>query len=78
MAYIERDFNLTIRDIDKNTKLTNKAILSFFEDIGSMHSDITGYGLKQIEETRISWVLLHWKLEVLKEIKYGSTIKIRT
>lgn len=78
MAFLEREFDLTIRDIDKNTKLTAKAILSFFEDMGGLHSDIAGYGLKQIEETRISWVLLHWKVKILKDIKYGEKIKIRT
>ena len=78
MAFIEREFDLSIRDIDKNTKLTNKAILSFFEDIGGIHSDIAGYGLNQIEKTRISWVLLYWKVKVLKPVKYGEKIKIKT
>ena len=37
MAFIEHEFNLTIRDIDKNTNITNKAILYFFEDMGGLH-----------------------------------------
>ena len=78
MAFVEREFNLTIRDIDKDTNLTNKAILSFFEDIGGYHSDLAGYGLKQIAETKISWVLLHWKVKVLKNIKYGESVKVKT
>ena len=78
MSFLEKEFNLTIRDIDKNTKLTNKAILSFFEDMGGYHSNIAGYGLKQIEQTKLSWILLHWKIKVLKEIKYGNPIKIKT
>ena len=72
MAFVEKEFYLTIRDIDKNTNITNKAILKFFEDIGGYHSDLAGYGLKQIEETKISWVLLHWKFKVLKRIKYSD------
>jgi len=78
MAIIERDFNFSIRDINKNTELTNKALFGFFEDIGGYHSDIAGFGLKNIEENRISWVLLHWKLKVLKRIKYGDKIHIKT
>ena len=78
MAYYEHEFHLTIRDIDKDTKLTNKSILSFFEDMGGLHSDIAGYGLKQIEETKISWVLLHWKVKVLKTVKYGEPVKVKT
>ena len=76
MAYIEHTFDFSIRDIDKNTSLTNKALFGFFEDIGGFHSDLAGYGLKDIEETRISWVLLHWKMKVLKRLKYGDTIHL--
>lgn len=78
MAFIEHEFNLTIRDINENCELTNKGILSFFEDIGGMHSDIAGYGLKNIEETKLSWVLLNWKIKVLKRVKYGSQVKVKT
>ena len=78
MAQIEHEFYLTIRDIDKDTNLTNNAILAFFEDIGGLHSNIAGYGLKQIAKTKISWILLHWKVKVLKEIKYGEPVKIKT
>ena len=78
MAIFEHKFNFSIRDINKNTELTNKAILGFFEDIGGYQSDIAGYGLKDIEETRLSWVLLHWKIKVLKRIKYGDSINVKT
>ena len=78
MSIIEHDFDFSIRDINKNTELTDKALFGFFEDIGGYHSDKVGFGLKNIEENRISWVLLHWKLKVLKRIKYGDKIHIKT
>ena len=79
MAFIEHEFMLTIKDINDKTELTNKGILSFFEDIGGLHSDLAGYGLKSIEKTKMSWVLLNWKIKVLKKILYdGEPIKVRT
>lgn len=78
MAVFEHCFNFSIRDINKNVELKNKSILGFFEDIGGYQSDILGYGLKSIEETRLSWVLLHWKIKVLKRIKYGDKIIVKT
>lgn len=78
MAIFEHDFDFSIRDIDKNTELTNKAILGFFEDIGGYQSDVAGYGLKDIEKTKLSWVLLHWKIKVLKRMKYGDEIHVKT
>lgn len=78
MAVFEYNFNLNIRDINNKTELTNKAILSFFEDVGGYQSDNVGYGLKDIEKTKISWVLLHWKIQVFKKIKYGDNITVKT
>ena len=72
MAFIEKNRNLTIRDISPKTEITNKAILTFFEDIAGMHSDIAGYGLANVEKSRISWVILDWKIKVLKRFKYTA------
>lgn len=79
MAYYEQEFDLTIRDINSNLELSNKGILSFFEDIGGFQSNKAGLGIKNIEQTRLSWILLHWKIKVLKNIKYdGNPVKVRT
>lgn len=79
MAFVEHDFYMTIRDLDKDTDMTNRAILTYFEDIGGYCSDQAGYGLKQILDTKLSWVLLHWKFKVIKRIKYtGDNFKIKT
>lgn len=78
MAIFEHNFNFSIRDVDKHTLLTNRAILGFLEDIGGYHSNVAGFGLKDIEKTKISWVLLHWRLKVLKRIKYGNYITVKT
>lgn len=79
MAFLEHEFNITVRDINSKEELTNKAILCFFEDMGGLHSDLAGYGLKDLEKTRLSWVLLHWKVKVLKTIKYiDGPVKVKT
>ena len=79
MAFLEHEFNLTVRDIDTKTYVTPKALLSFFEDIGGYHSNLVGFGLKDIEKTKLSWVLLHWKLKILKKVKYtDGPIRIKT
>lgn len=78
MAFFEHDFTITMRDVDKNIKLTDKSILGFFEDIAGFHSDKVGYGLKSVSSTRLSWVLLHWKVKVIKRPEYSDIIHIRT
>lgn len=78
MAIIEHKFSITIGDVGFSNQLTNKSILKFFEITASLHSDSVGYGLANIEETKLSWVLLNWKLKVLRRPKYADTVLIRT
>ena len=78
MAFFEHDFEIGLRDIEKPNYLSNKSILSFFEDIGSYHSDSVNFGLNNIPITHSSWVLLGWKVKVLKRPIYGDKLHIIT
>jgi len=62
--YIEQKFFIRLQDIGISNKVTNKALLSFLEDAGGIHSNIAGYGLNNIEKTKLSWVILNWKLNL--------------
>ena len=67
-----------IKDIGKNSKIKNKSLLEILENIGSYHSDKVGYGALSIEETKLSWILLEWKLKVIKRPMYGEILTINT
>lgn len=43
-----------------------------------MHSNEVGYGLNDIEKTGLTWILLNWKVRVLKRPIYGEKIFIKT
>ena len=78
MAFIERNYKVGILDIDKNAILTKKAILGFFETTACEHSDMAGYGISNIPKTNLSWVLLQWKANFIKEVAYGNNVKVVT
>lgn len=78
MAFFEHDFEIGLRDIENPNYLSNKAILAFFENIGSYHSDSINFGLNEIPRTNSSWVLLGWKVKVLKRPIYGDKLHIVT
>ena len=71
-------FKMQLKDIGKENHIKNRAILEIFENIGTYHSDMAGYGPNDIEKTGVSWVLLDWKLQVLKRPKYGQTLNVNT
>lgn len=78
MAYFEHDFEIGLRDIENPNYLSNKSILAFFENIGSYHSDSINFGLNEIPTTHSSWVLLGWKVKILKRPMYGDKLHIVT
>lgn len=71
-------FKIQLKDIGKENYIKNRAILEIFENIGTYHSDMAGYGPNDIEKTGVSWVLLDWKLQVLKRPKYGQNLNVNT
>ena len=74
----EQDFKLTLEDIDKNTYITNKAILQYFENTATYHSDSVGSGMKMVKTTGRTWIVLDWRVKILKRPKYGESLRVRT
>lgn len=77
MIYQEK-FKIGLKDIGKENKIRNKTILEFLENIGGYHSDIAGYGVNEIEETKVTWILLDWQLKVIDRPSYGDVLEIHT
>ena len=75
---LENEYTVKLSEIGKGNKVTNKAILSYLEDIGGIHSNKAGYGIFEIAETHLSWILLGWRLQVIRRPKYAEKIKIKT
>ena len=75
---LENEYTVRLSEIGKGNKVTNKAILSYLEDMGGNHSNIAGYGINEIENTHLSWILLGWKLQVIRRPKYAEKIHIKT
>lgn len=75
---IKHDFEIGFRDVGKSNCLTNTAIIGMLEDIAGVHSNIVGYGMNNIQETGLTWILLNWKLRVFSRPLYGETIHVET
>ncbi len=74
----ERDYKVGLNDLGKYNKISNKGILRILEDTGGIESENAGYGINDIKKTRLSWVLLAWKVKVIKRPIYNEKVKART
>ena len=74
----KENFKMGLKDIDINNKIKNVTLLEFFENIGAYHSDMVKFGANEIEETKASWILMDWKIKVIKRPKYGENLEVHT
>jgi medium-chain acyl-[acyl-carrier-protein] hydrolase len=77
MIYREK-FKIGLKDIWKGNEVSNKAILEYLENVACYHSDSVGYGINTSDVTNLTWLLLDWKVKVIKRPKYGQTLDIHT
>lgn len=74
----ENEYVVGLADTGKEYKVTNKGLLGYLEDIGSSHSDLVGYGPNHLEDTKITWLLADWKLQVIKRPYLKERLLIKT
>lgn len=77
MIYTEK-FKPGLKDIGKDNKIKNRAILEMLENIAAYHSDKVNFGANDTEKTKLSWILLEWKLKVIKRPRYGQVLTVNT
>lgn len=72
------NYKIGLEDIGRNNEATNKALLAIMQDIACLHSASVGYGVLEIETKKRAWMLLDWKMEVIKRPKYNDKINVET
>lgn len=76
--FVNHNFFIGARDINSSKELNNTALLSYLEDIACIHSEMAGYGISNIEKIKKTWILLSWKIKVLKRPKFGKNLNVKT
>lgn len=77
--FFECDFTIKYCEINyNNNELSDLGLLQLLSEAAGMHSSTLGYGLLNIAETHIAWVILNWKIQMYKRPVYHDTIHIKT
>lgn len=74
----EFDSRVRYSETGKDGKLTLEAILNYFQDCTTFHSEEIGCGIEFLAEQKKVWVLLSWQIIVNRYPKFGEKIKIAT
>lgn len=78
MGVYSKEEEIKYLDVDKNNKLSNRAIINFMQGIAGNHADSLGDGLKDKDKTHIAWLLLNWKVRVFNRPECEEKIKLNT
>lgn len=72
--FVEQEYYVGYRDVNLLEELTNTSLLSFLENNAGKHSSLIG---NNHTETH-TWMLLSWKVKVLKRPKFNDIIRVKT
>lgn len=72
--FVEKDYYIGFRDVNSLQELTNTSLLANLENTSGIHSSKINNSINNEN----AWVLLAWKVRVLKRPFYGDTINVET
>lgn len=78
MSIYVYDYKVKYSDVGKNNKLTLKALVNTLQEAAVNHSEQAGYGVNNIKDTHLAWLLLDWKVQVFSYPHSNEEITITT
>lgn len=74
----EKEFEVMLKDIDKNNQMRLSSYINFMQEIGGLHSEEYGYGLNDEPVTHKAWVVISWDVKILKRPKWNEKLLVRS
>ena len=72
------DSRIRYSEVDSQGKITLTAILDYFQDCSTFHSEDLDVGLSYLAEKEIAWVLTSWQIEVKRYPAFGEQVTVGT
>lgn len=65
-------------EIDDCGRLTIPALINYFQDCSTFHSEEVGQGLEQMKKKERAWVILYWQIEIQTLPRLAEEITVYT
>ncbi len=75
---VEKKYETSLEDFDKNGQMKMKAILRLFENTGSKQADLVGDGILSRSIKGTAWVLTDWQVQINQYPKHEDEIVAKT
>ena len=74
----EKEYEIGISHIDRALELTDRGVLTYFEETSAKQTQTLGFGLDSENGRRYVWMILDWRVRILKRPHYADKIKVKT
>lgn len=78
MAIFTYNYKIKYSDVGIDNKLTLKSLVETLQEAAIGHSEQAGYGVNNMENTHIAWLLLDWKVQVMSYPHSNQFITVKT
>lgn len=75
---VEKKYIISKESVNNTSEIKNEEILEILTDIAGTHSNLIGNNAEEFNREHKAWVVLLWKLIVLKRPKVGEEVLIKT
>lgn len=72
------DSRIRYSETDSESRLTMAALINYFQDCSTFHSEDVGLGLRYLRERNLVWVLSSWQIVVERYPEMGERVTIGT
>lgn len=78
MAIYTYNYKIKYSDIGTDNKITLKALVDTLQEAAIAHSDQAGFGVNNIPDTHLAWLLLNWKVKIISYPILNDIITVKT
>ncbi len=75
---VEQKFFIGMQDAGAGYKASNKCLLEMMSNVATLHAIRVGQSAMQVESSSMVWMVINWKLEVIKRPMACETVTART
>ena len=74
----KKEFKVNLSDINRFNKMKLSAIMGYFQESATSHSDSAKDGIYYVEETKGTWVVINWKIKIYNSLKWNEEFVVTT
>ncbi|MDD2627661.1 MAG: thioesterase [Clostridia bacterium] len=74
----QNEYEVNISDIGSDKKMKLSSFLKYLQEVAAIHSGISGYGINNVKTTRKAWVVLAWKVNIIRKPIWNEKITVKT